>query len=265
MANGDAAAAAGMDVVPGTADARQGYDEINKTRDYLADHETNGTHAWSKITGKPTTYPSDWDTMVDKPTLSSSADGYTIMTRNAVGQTAVADPTSASHAANRQYVEDRVDDVQAWANGRFLTSVPSSDADKVTSAAYGREAGASRYAMWMDGDRNIGRATSSRRYKSEIEPHDIDPAVVLALQPVTYQHKNDPVGVREFGLIAEDVHDAGMPEVVTWYADQIDGIRYDLLAVSLLSVVKSQDAQIKALATRLEALESPTPTTPEEG
>lgn len=36
MANGDAAAAAGMDVVPGTADRRQGYDEINKTRDYIA-------------------------------------------------------------------------------------------------------------------------------------------------------------------------------------------------------------------------------------
>lgn len=36
MANGDIAAAAGMDVVPPTADIRQGYDEINRTRDYLA-------------------------------------------------------------------------------------------------------------------------------------------------------------------------------------------------------------------------------------
>lgn len=36
MANGDAAAAAGMDLVSGTADRRLGYDEINKTRDYIA-------------------------------------------------------------------------------------------------------------------------------------------------------------------------------------------------------------------------------------
>jgi hypothetical protein len=36
MANGDAAAAAGMDVVPGTAKVRLGYDEINKSRDYVA-------------------------------------------------------------------------------------------------------------------------------------------------------------------------------------------------------------------------------------
>lgn len=36
MANGDAAVAAGMDVVAGTADVRMGYDEINKSRDYIA-------------------------------------------------------------------------------------------------------------------------------------------------------------------------------------------------------------------------------------
>ncbi len=36
MANGDAAAAAGMDIVAGTAPRRLGYDEINKSRDYIA-------------------------------------------------------------------------------------------------------------------------------------------------------------------------------------------------------------------------------------
>jgi hypothetical protein len=38
MANGDNAAAAGMDVVPGTAKVRLGYDEINKSRDYVANY-----------------------------------------------------------------------------------------------------------------------------------------------------------------------------------------------------------------------------------
>lgn len=37
MANGDAAAAAGMDIVLETDDRRMGYDEINKTRDYIAE------------------------------------------------------------------------------------------------------------------------------------------------------------------------------------------------------------------------------------
>lgn len=37
MADGDAAAAAGLSIVSGGADRRDGYKEINKTRDYLAD------------------------------------------------------------------------------------------------------------------------------------------------------------------------------------------------------------------------------------
>lgn len=53
MANGDIAAAAGLPVVPPTADIRLGYDEINKTRDQVASHMTTGTHTWEKVLGKP--------------------------------------------------------------------------------------------------------------------------------------------------------------------------------------------------------------------
>jgi hypothetical protein len=49
VANGDAAAAAGMDVVASSADARLAYDEINKTRDYEAAHRTSGTHTAAQI------------------------------------------------------------------------------------------------------------------------------------------------------------------------------------------------------------------------
>lgn len=41
MATGDDAIAAGMDVVAGTADRRNGYIEDNKTRDYIAQREKN--------------------------------------------------------------------------------------------------------------------------------------------------------------------------------------------------------------------------------
>lgn len=50
MANGDAAAAVGMDTVAGTEDIRQGYDEINKSRDYIANHITDGAHRANQIT-----------------------------------------------------------------------------------------------------------------------------------------------------------------------------------------------------------------------
>lgn len=50
MANGDKAAAVGMDTVAGTEDIRLSYDEINKSRDYLADHQTDGSHRAEQIT-----------------------------------------------------------------------------------------------------------------------------------------------------------------------------------------------------------------------
>ena len=46
MANGDAAAAAGMDVLdPNTALVKDGADEINKTRDYIAERTGSTTYA----------------------------------------------------------------------------------------------------------------------------------------------------------------------------------------------------------------------------
>ena len=50
MANGDAAAALGFDLVLSTDDVREGYSEINKSRDYLANHITSGSHTASQIT-----------------------------------------------------------------------------------------------------------------------------------------------------------------------------------------------------------------------
>jgi hypothetical protein len=52
MANGDAAIAAGMDVVLGTDDRRQGYDEDNKTRDYITTHAVRNLGAGSHVIGE---------------------------------------------------------------------------------------------------------------------------------------------------------------------------------------------------------------------
>lgn len=51
MANGDDAAAAGMDVVPGTDPARDGYDDINQTRDYIVAYATRSAAAIDIWTG----------------------------------------------------------------------------------------------------------------------------------------------------------------------------------------------------------------------
>jgi hypothetical protein len=130
--------------------------------------------------------------------------------------------------------------------------------------------GTSFYAVWVGNGNNFqfGRNTSSAKYKNNIRKHDTAPDGVLALQPVIYDRNDeldypeDPeTGERligppnlirgaknEYGLIAEQVAEH-VPEIVQWYEGEIDGIRYDLLSVALLDVIKDQEARIKALET----------------
>ena len=121
--------------------------------------------------------------------------------------------------------------------------------------AYGRNAGSNRFAVYMDDGLEFGRNVSSRRYKEDIESIEVDPKDVLALVPRTYHRKTDAPDIREFGLIAEEVHET-LPEIVTFFPDeagvpQIDGVNYELLSVALLAVVKDQQKRIEALEQKL--------------
>ena len=62
---------------------------------------------------------------------------------------------------------------------------------------------------------------------------------------------------RFLGLIAEEVEAAGFPELVTRDEDgELQGVAYERLAVALLPTIRAQQAQIKALTARLDALEA---------
>jgi hypothetical protein len=121
-------------------------------------------------------------------------------------------------------------------------------------------AGTTTYAVQVgnDGGFHFGRPTSSIRYKYNVREHYTDPANVLALTPVIYDRLPVPVtladgteswsvGIEdEYGLIAEQVYEK-FPELVTWFEGKVDGVKYELLAVALLEVVKDQEVRIKAL------------------
>lgn len=105
--------------------------------------------------------------------------------------------------------------------------------------------GTSFYAVWVGSDNLLGKNTSSARYKENIRQHRIDPARVLALEPVLYERKHNG-GVTEYGLVAEQVAEH-VPELAQWFHGHIDNVRYDLLAVALLQVVKDQERRLRAL------------------
>ncbi|MEA5454467.1 tail fiber domain-containing protein [Sinomonas sp. JGH33] len=109
--------------------------------------------------------------------------------------------------------------------------------------------GTSYFAMWQGNDLKFGKNTSSIRYKENAREHWIDPARVLALLPVLYERING--GLTEFGLIAEQVAEH-LPELVQWYDGRIESVRYDLLAVALLGLLRHQEERLGALEAAMQ-------------
>ncbi len=57
----------------------------------------------------------------------------------------------------------------------------------------------------IDSAGQLGTVSSSRRYKTEINPIEKASESILALQPVSFRYKVHKDTTRNFGLIAEDV------------------------------------------------------------
>jgi hypothetical protein len=122
-----------------------------------------------------------------------------------------------------------------------------------TSAAYGRQAGANRFAVWMDSGLEFGQATSSRRYKDHIRDWDIDVAALLRVRPQVFHRLVDADHVMDYGAVAEDLDNEGLTELV-FYDDQgrPDSIPEHRVVWALLGLVQH-------LAGRVEALEGKQP------
>ncbi|WNM25247.1 tail fiber domain-containing protein [Demequina capsici] len=272
MANGDAAAAAGMDVISAaTGLVKNGADEINKTRDYIAAGKaassiTSGTFDTARI-----------------PTLDASKIGTgTLAAARIPTLTAAQVPSlDASKIGTGTLAAARIPTLDASKIGtgtldgaRIPDSLPGKAVDRTngpTATAYNRTAqGSGWYSAYMNSDLEFMRNTSSRRYKDDEQPAVLDVAAILALQPVTYHRIGQPDGTRELGLIAEDCVD--VPHLVQWDVprnkdgqpraggkERPESVRYEqVLPVMLLEVCRAQQAQIDALLARVAQLETTT-------
>jgi hypothetical protein len=114
----------------------------------------------------------------------------------------------------------------------------------------------------VDSSGQIGNATSSLRYKQNIEDLESTTENILKLSPKTFLYKEDVIkngdnAVRTVGLIAEQAKELGLTYL---YNEDENGIpdyfAYDKLSVYLLKVIQEQQSTIKSLTARLELLES---------
>ncbi len=135
-------------------------------------------------------------------------------------------------------------------NGEY-TYIPSSY-NKTTSSAPN---------VFVDSNGILMRSTSASKYKSDISrTHDMDYGNKLLELPVAtwidkaeferYAKKeSEQPPIRHFGMIAEDLADAGLEMLVTRNeSGELEGIQYDRIAPALIPVISN-------LKTRLELLE----------
>jgi len=87
----------------------------------------------------------------------------------------------------------------------------------------------------INSNERLGTASSSRRFKKEIQPMDKASEAVLALKPVKFNYKNDITDKPQFGLIAEDVAAVNPDLVVRDKNGEIYTVRYDAVNTMLLS------------------------------
>ena len=86
-------------------------------------------------------------------------------------------------------------------------------------------------------DGHLGTVVSSARFKDKIEPMDKVSEAILALKPVTFRYKKalDPMGIPQFGLVAEQVADVNPDLVARDDQGVIYTVRYEAVNAMLLN------------------------------
>lgn len=120
-------------------------------------------------------------------------------------------------------------------------------------------------AVQINSNGTLGTTSSSGKYKENIVSYNPERSPLLDLNPVKFDYKENVLEediqyerFNHFGMIAEDLHNAGLNHLVIYDFDdpeEPESIKYELLSVELLSIVKKQDQEIQDLKNRIQALE----------
>lgn len=259
MANGDDAAAAGMDVVPGTMSVRDGYDEINKTRDYIAQRTETVTPVAKGGTGATTVAGAKTALGIPEVSSTASAEPGKVPVYSAASRLIAASPAGSSDVATKGYVDSIAAGKRSISDGAFggtPITTPHGAANPVSSAWVA--------AAIQTGDGRLAIQASARRFKKNIRTQSWSPertAAFLSIADRLFQLiaaiEGNANGPDNIGWIAEEVIDAGFPELVAFTPDgEPLSINYSMAVVHLHQIAREQENRLAALEGRLAALEA---------
>jgi hypothetical protein len=108
------------------------------------------------------------------------------------------------------------------------------------------------------GDGYMYRSTSSLKYKTDVNDAWYGLPDLMKLRAVTYKGKGQSDGDKVFGgLIAEEVHAAGLTEFVQYAEDGTpDALAYSHMVSLCVKAIQQQQEIIESLKSRITALES---------
>jgi hypothetical protein len=97
---------------------------------------------------------------------------------------------------------------------------------------------------------------SSARFKDEIKPMDKLSEAILALKPVTFRYKKefDPVGIPQFGLVAEQVEKVNPDLVARDEQGKVNSVRYEAVNAMLLNEFLKEHSKVEKLEKGMAVL-----------
>ena len=108
----------------------------------------------------------------------------------------------------------------------------------------------------VNADGQLGTTPSSQRFKDEIKPMDKASETIFALEPVTFRYKKDldPDGIRQFGLVAEELAKINPDLVVRDAGGKPYTVRYDAVNAMLLNEFLKEHRKVEHLESVLAQL-----------
>ncbi len=106
----------------------------------------------------------------------------------------------------------------------------------------------------VNGNGQLGIVKSSARFKDDIRDMGDASERLMKLRPVTFRYKDDPTGILQYGLVAEEVARV-YPELVTYGADgKVESVRYSMLTGMLLNELQKQTIENARQAEKVRRL-----------
>ncbi|MBS1793418.1 MAG: tail fiber domain-containing protein [Acidobacteria bacterium] len=104
-------------------------------------------------------------------------------------------------------------------------------------------------ALCRNASNELATCSSSRRYKTNIEPYAPGLDLIRRLRPVAFDWRaNDQ---RDFGLVAEEVAEVEPLLTIENEKGETEGVKYDRVAVVAVNAINEQQAEIETLQKKL--------------